>query len=345
MSKYFLVGVADYRAYKGQSLVAVGKTNINTSIEISTSNTEIRGGKRNALQYIYYHTGTVGITLETAEWALPLIQANSGGSLNAGADLGYSESIVLASGSRNGTVLHTPVGRDGGVATCWYTYDGITYSAPFSGKNFVVDNAVPAGSTVCAYYYYKENDALQLTIPANFIPDNLWIEFECDLATNKSGSGIIGSAVFVVPSVQLSGAQTINMTSDGYSSTPLSGMALAYTAPQTAGECAGKEVYAWIIQNITDEKWYDLATGLAIEGLDDINEGGEAQLSIRYISEYGSILVPDYADLTFTSDTPAVADVSEDGVIDAISTGTSLITASITNKPSISDNITVTVVS
>ena len=56
MDKEFLVSVADVYGYDANDvLLFVGKTSLDTSIETTLSNTDVRAGKGNQLQYIYTH--------------------------------------------------------------------------------------------------------------------------------------------------------------------------------------------------------------------------------------------------------------------------------------------------
>ena len=53
--KKFLVSTADVYGYdSNDNLLFVGKTLLDSSIETTLSNTDVRAGKGNQLQYIYY---------------------------------------------------------------------------------------------------------------------------------------------------------------------------------------------------------------------------------------------------------------------------------------------------
>ena len=343
MNRYYAVGVADAYIYadaQKSALIAVGKVLTNTSLEFATSSTEIRGGKRNPLRYTYFHTPDITFTLTDATWNLSLLAKNCGGTLEDGAVVPIEEKITLV--GKTGTVTQTPVGSEGGSAYCWYEYNNTAYRATFTNKTFTVDGSIPDNAIVCATYSYTNSGARKLTVPADYIPSIVYVETVQDLASDKAGNGIVGSNIFVIPSAQLSGANTINMTPDGYSETALTMKVNAHTP---YGSHCGKDVFCYIIQNIKDVKWYDTAVELAISGDEALIVGETSQLSVYQIKEgYGeSSLVPNYADLTFASSATGVATVSASGVVTAISAGSAVITATVTAKTSVKGNISITV--
>lgn len=346
MDRYFSVGVSKAKVYgdaQKSTLVAVADVLRTSTIDISTGSTEIRGGQRNPLLYTYFHTPDVTVTLTNTAWNMSLMAKNSGGTLGTTAVVPYEEEITLV--LKVGTVSKTPVGSEGGAAYCWYNYNGVAYRATFSGSTFTVDSSIPDNSVVCVSYSYTNNAVTNLTVPANYIPATLYIEMENALATNNAGSGVVGRNIYVIPSAQLSGAQTIEMTSDGYTETELTMKALAYKP--YGSTCGNSDIFCYIIQEITNANWYDNVVELAVTGGDDdIDVGSTAQLTVYAIREGldGSFIVPDYSDLTFASGTTGVATVSASGVVTGVSAGTAVITATITAKSAVHDSQTVTIV-
>jgi hypothetical protein len=345
--KLFLVGAADVRIYEDaqkSSLVAVGKSMVNTSITTSVSENEIRGGRTNALQYAFKHSQNAEVTITNTQWSPVLLSKTLGATLTMGFDIRKEESLTVSTGTV--TVTNTPVGSEGGSARGWYTYDGVSYSGIFSGKVLTVDGAVPNASVICVSYYYTDSSVTTLTVPANFIPKIVYVEMEANLATSEAGAGgIVGTAIITIPALQLDGAVTLNMTSDGYSETPLSGKALAYTPVSGQGNaCATSDVYFYISQYIFNSNWYDGLTNIAIVGGESELEIDDAiQLSVWGFNQYGSFQVPDYTDITFESSSEAVATVSATGVVTALTAGTTIITATVTDAPTNIDTTTITV--
>jgi hypothetical protein len=64
MTKQFLVSVADVRLYdiSNDNLLAVGKTLVDSSIDVTLGNTDIRGGRGNQLLSTYFHTAAMELT-------------------------------------------------------------------------------------------------------------------------------------------------------------------------------------------------------------------------------------------------------------------------------------------
>ena len=343
MNRYYAVGVADARLYAdAQKSVMVGyaKVLLDTTLTFATASTEIAGGKRNPLRYTYFHSPRVTGKITDATFNLAVIAKNSGGTLSNGAIIPMDKSITLV--GKTGTVAETPVGSEGGAAYCWYTYNGVQSRATFSGKTFTVDASIPDNAVVCASYSYTNSGVTKLTIPTNYIPATLYIELDQDVATEDDKAGIVGRNLFVIPSAQLTGNQTINMTADGYSEIPLEFNALAYT-PYGA-TCTTGDIYCYMIQEIFDQSWYDTAVDIAAFGVDSIKVGKTAQLSVYQIKEGGaSWQVPDYSDLTFDNGIGTFATINATGVITGVSAGTQVITVTVTAKPALTTSINVVV--
>ena len=77
--KKFLVSTADVYGYdSNDNLLFVGKTLLDSSIETTLSNTDVRAGKGNQLQYIYYHTAEMNVTINEAQFSLAFLALNTG---------------------------------------------------------------------------------------------------------------------------------------------------------------------------------------------------------------------------------------------------------------------------
>ena len=132
----------------------------------------------------------------------------------------------------------------------------------------------------------------------------------------------------------MSGGQDISLSSSGVSSTPLSGMALAY---QNAG-CAGAGDYAKIREIVYDANWYDDVVALSVvdNGSLDLTHPETATMSILAVPSVGQAFTPPYSDLTFSSSEVGYATIgAHTGVITTVAAGDTLITVSITSKPSV----------
>lgn len=343
MRKRFLVSVGDAVGMQGNNIIFTAKTLMDSGITVETSNTEIRGGQGNPLQAVYYHSGAFNITLTDTQFKLPYIALNTGASITAGGDIWTQETVTLV--GTQGTLVGNPTKIEGQALSVWTEYNDNYYTLPVTGKTFsTAGTAIPENSTLCIMYMSTQNSAQTITIPANIIPDRIRLYITATLYGDVSGKGAIGKVQIEVPVAQLSGSQEISMTADGYSNTPLSAMALAYSDSAAVG-CTQGQYYAKITEYLNDGNWYDGVTGLAIEGGDFTLDGAGTQNALRVwaVKGTGSFLAPN-ADLTFTSAEQGVARVgANNGVVEAVSDGTTLITAKITGKPTIEASCNVTV--
>lgn len=348
MPKKFLVGVGNIFAYNKSTsdLLFTSRAMLDTSIEVSISNTDINGGLGNALQLIYFHTPEMSLTLTDTQFNLEMIAANVGSSIVTGDDVWTEETVTLGGGGA-GTVVGTPIVTPDETSTIygWVTQvDGTTTRVTFTGQNFTL-GAGSDGEDVCVRYFELDSAARSVTINSNFIPSTVRLVVEAQLAsgdtTNVSGASIIGKVQFEIDSAQLSGAQSIEMSSSGVANTPLSARAIASNA---VGGCVSGGTYGTIRELVTDANWYDNVIALAY--LDDdiaLTHPDTEQLILYAIPSIGDAFVPPYADITFLSGTPATATVDVDGLVTTVAAGTTTVNAKITAVPTIETNALITV--
>ena len=72
--KKFLTSVADVYAYdESDVLLFSAKTLLDSSIETTLGNTDVRAGRGNQLQYVFYNTAEMNIAISDAQWNLDLV--------------------------------------------------------------------------------------------------------------------------------------------------------------------------------------------------------------------------------------------------------------------------------
>jgi len=338
--KKFLVSTADVYGYDAsQNLVVFGKTLLDSSIETTLGNTDVRAGRGNQLQYVYYHTPEMNINISDAQWNLDFIAKNVGKDVDTGSNIYTEETVTLGSGGA-GTILGTPLAVSGSVVYGWVTQEsGVTTRVTFTGSNFTLSGGV-SGEVVCVRYYALDSAARSVTIPANFVPSILRLVLVAQLASSEGSTNIIGEVQIEVARATMTGAFTISLTPDGVASTPL--MARALAANDIWSGCSSEPTYAKINEIIYSANWYDNVIALAIEGGDFTLASGTKQLVVRAVPQSGASFIPPTADLTFSSSVTADATVNSSGLVTYVSTGASLITASITAKPTIDASVTAT---
>lgn len=342
--KKFLVSVADVYGYdSSDALLFVGKTLLDSSIETTLSNTDVRAGRGNQLQYIYYHTAEMNITVNEAQFSLEFLALNTGTTPETGADMFVEESVTLVNGQ--GTVqTGTPLKLSTQTIYGWVTFaDGTVQRVTFTGNNFNVGDATN-NETVCVRYYTAISAARQITINADMLPSNIRLVLEAQLCSSDSTTNQIGVVQIIVPKASMTGQFTLSMTADGVSQTPLTIRALATTLNE-GGCTGGQSIYARIIERLFNTNWYDNVIALAIEGGDLAMQVDDTKTIIVYAipNDGSAAFIAPAEDITLAVTGSAVT--LSGNVITAAEAGNATVSATITSKPEIDANILVTVTS
>ena len=137
------------------------------------------------------------------------------------------------------------------------------------------------------------------------------------------------------------GSFEMNATSAGTVGGDISGKALA----SGAVTCSGNQIYATITERIYGKGTYDDVSEIVITDSTLELAPTETQTLVvkaLYNDNRTPNVVPN-SDLTFASATTSVATVSTAGVVTAVATGTSVITATLTSKTSLNSVAVATV--
>ena len=341
--KKFLVSTADVYGYDSDdNLLFVGKTLLDSSIETTLSNTDVRAGKGNQLQYIYYHTAEMNITINDAQFSLEFLALNTGSSITSGANVWNEETVTITNGA--GSIIGTPLALQTQTIYGWVTKaDGSVERVTFTGSAFSLSDSSYNGEA-CVRYYTNDSSARQVTVYADMLPSVIRLVMVGTLASSDATTNKIGTVQIEVPRASMTGAFTLSMTPDAVSQTPLSVRALA-SNEKAAGCSNNRTIYATITEQIDGANWYDGVIGLSIKDGDfDLAVNATKSLSVFAIKSDGSaaFLAP-MDGLTFSSSSDTTAEVDESGVVTGKATGSATIKATITNKPSIDANVVVTV--
>ena len=327
-TRKFLTSVADVYAYDGEdNLLFSGKTLLDSSIEVSLGSAPVRGGRGNQLQYIYYHTGEMKITLTEAQWNLAMLGETVGSDYELGNY--YMEETVAVVGSA-GVVTETPLAFAGTTIYGWATSPlGVTQRITInpSTKAFTVTGEETSGNWCIRYYTANTSSGQSITINANMIPSVVKLVMETQLNSSDVTTNKIGIVQIIVPAVQLSGAFTISMKADGVSNTPLTGTALASndTTTTATDACSKVPYYAKIVEIIDNSNWCDNVFDLSVSGGDftisaSLVSGCVVTLGVYAITDMGySFKVPN-SNLSFYSASPTVMTVGlHDGIVTSAS--------------------------
>jgi hypothetical protein len=314
MANEFLVSTAVAYAFDSDdNLVLFGDTMLDTSIENSIANTDVRAGQGNMLQYIYYHSADLNITINNAQFSLNQLALAVGDTATTGGTVFTEETVAVTLGVgavTGATPLASQVATIYGWAFYTDTIDGVITPVEdrvvFSTKAFTLADTTYTGN-VCIRYFATDSAASHIDINANMIPSIVKLVLKAQLCSSDSSLNKIGDVIVTIYKAQASGAFTLSMTPDGVASTPLTFRAVAY-APAGGSCTAAQRVYGTIDKVLTGVNWYDNITSLSIVGGDFELANGETELpEIRAIPNDGTAAFrPDYQDLTFAATTVSV---------------------------------------
>lgn len=353
--KFVLASVGNVQLFNPATgeLIVTSKTLTDSGINFSVTAEDIRGGMANALIAQYFHDSAMGLTLTDALFSLEYLALNVGGTISASADVMTSEQVVVSEANKI-TVSDTPQ-KFGNIGTIgWYSIKGldswskIVFDADTKTAN-VPD--LPIGTEVCVKYIHTDASAEQFTVSSAFIPSQCYAILTLPLfkagtesTTSYTSSSKVGEVQVEIPNFILSGAQDLSLTASGASTSSLSGNALVTYSG--AEGCDGDGYYAKLKQiTYNKDEFADVKSIVIADSDIDLAEG-ETQ-TIQVYAIYGGITAPkliDNSKITFTSETQSVATVgNHNGIVEAVSGGTSIIEAVITNKPNLNAKAVVTV--
>lgn len=362
MIRKFLTSVADVYGYgENDKLLFTGKTLLDSSVEVTLGSAPVRGGRGNQLQYIYYHTAEMKLTLTDTQWNLGMIGATLGEDVKQSTN-SYTESNIVLTSATGGSLPAgvTPLAYEGATIYGWaITHDGqntyrvaFTAGSPYTFATLPEDGSPVLGAmgeNVCVRYYVATPAAQYVTIKSNIIPKIVKIVMETQLNSADVTSNKIGKVQIIAPTVSLSGAFTISMKSDGVANTPLTATALAYNGAAGTDACAKEPYYARIIEIIDAANWYDGVIALSVVGGDfSMDKSDTETLNVWAIPASGSAFKAPNADLDFALvGTPTATGTTVGAHTGIVASGTTAgeaeIKVNITAAPSIDTTVTATV--
>jgi hypothetical protein len=358
----FLTSVADVYGYdNSDTLLFIGKTLLDSSIEVSLGSAPVRGGRGNQLLYIYYHTGEMKITLTDAQWNLGYLGATVGSAISTSTNVYQEESVncIVTGDAVTATITKGPALVYAGLSTIYgwaTTPDGNIIAGTFavgglnwSGTKLSTDSLATGSNNLCIRYYALNAAAEYIQINANMIPKIVKLVMETQLNSADVTTNKIGVVQIIVPTATLSGAFTISMKSDGVSNTPLTASALAYNGEPGTDACAAYPYYARIIEIIDSANWYDNVVGLSVVGGDfNLTNTQGTTLNVYAVPATGAAFkAPLGGELDFakTSGNSGLAiDVSTGVITSTTVTGTAVLTVHVHDVTATDSTVMVTVV-
>lgn len=292
MSEAYVYTAGPARAlfFYGQDLIGVGKTLNDTSISLSNTAEEIRGGPGNLLFGKYFHDSNMEISISDAMFNLQYVAATLGVNVERGG-LSLYESpkageVVGAGGVV--TLANTAVAFDGSVIA-WYKKptdaNWFVATVTGNGKTLTIPGA-QAGDAYCVKYFYQNPNAKSVTIKAQYVPKVLHLVLINDLYSGDASkvaasSSKYGRLITDIPQFQLSGSQDLSWSATSAATVSLDGSALAY---DDGVSCEEDPIYGTMTQEIFGATWQDDVVALAIENADiDLSDGEDATLVVRVV--------------------------------------------------------------
>ena len=269
MARKFLSGVGTALLFRGNDLIGVAKTLTESTFAFSITAEEIRGGRGNALFGKYFHDSNLTVTLTDAMFNLEYIAASLGVSVEQGGISVYESSASgeqIVDGSI--TLANTPVAFNGALIG-WYKKP--------TDANWSVGTITSTGNNVykmsiqgaTANYFYNNPNTRSITIPTQYVPDELHVTiindlYNANIAADTNAS-IIGRLITDIPRLQMDGNQNLALTASGAATTSLSGSALAVESLDT---CETEAYYGTMTEEEFNAVWQDNVVALAIENAD-----------------------------------------------------------------------------
>ena len=263
-----MAGVGVGQLFAGDELFATADTLMDSSLTLSATTEDLRGGPANALLGIYVHSTELGVKLTDAMFNLEYLAANVGSELEKGGDV-FDDRELKADGTGKITLPSKAVPMRVGGATYAYVVRS-DMKATQKRKKVIVNESneitgLDTDATYCVRYLYTNAAADRLRIYSDFIPGTYYLFltgnlYSGDVATASQGTKI-GTVTIRIPRFMLNGNQEISMTATGVANTALDGRALR----GESDGCADRGLYAEVVQVVFDEHWYTDASGLIIE--------------------------------------------------------------------------------
>lgn len=348
----FLAGVGRALLFDGDNLIGVAKTLTESTFNFSISNEEIRGGQGNALFGKYFHDSNLAITLVDAMFKLEYLAANLGVDISMGGLSVYESSAAGEVVGAGGTIAlaNTPTMINGSLLA-WYkkpadaNWNVATINV--SGSDYTIAPAgAQAGDTFCIKYFYQNENARSIIINTQYVPKTLHLVIMNDLFSGDSAD--IGSAtrygriITDIPSFQLDGNQDLNLTATSAATISLTGNALGVDSDTS---CEESPYYGTMTEEIFGSSWVDNVVALAIENSDIELSASETESLIVRAVFGGSVASQrkDNSNFAFAVESGTSATVDQNGLVTASSSGDTVISVTLKEKPSIVAYATVSV--
>jgi len=252
-------------------LVAVCKTLTESTINISTTQDEIRGGTYGPVQYTFQHDPTGTVTLTEITWKPAYIEMQLGGhfSDNANSESYYSEEVIATAAAlplKYSVQAFKPSCGSGSTYAVAYAKVGSDdwATAEATGDKFnSVSGTFTAGDHYCVRYCRANHtEAAKLVVSAHIVPGEYRLIIRAPLfagtACAASKGSNVGEVQYVVPRFKLDGQLNLTMAMSSNQTQSISGKILS----SDAGCGMDGGTLCEIIKVIKGDQWYDKGVSL-----------------------------------------------------------------------------------
>lgn len=337
--KKFLFSVADAYFYKTNSsdLIFKSQTLVDSSIEATIQNEDARAGKGNSLQFVYYHSSELNVTLTEQQFNMKMLAPSVGAYLMTGDVVQVMEQVTLGAGGTGTVTQGLPVNskyvNSANVTGYVDNLNDETEEITFNGESFTYASG-EEGQIVCVTYNILDPTVQSIEIDSNMIPSVGRLVMKAQLGSSESGyadagSSVIGEVEIEIPSLQLNPSGIgMQMTSSGISQSTLTGRALAFT---NSTVCTPYSVYATIKERIYGLDKYSTAKALVCVNSEiELASGESDYMEVLVVPKAGAPFKPSAGDVVYaTEDTGIISVDAKTGKITASGTGDAKVTATL----------------
>lgn len=318
----FIVSVAEVFAYDPDTddLLFKTRTNMNTTLNISMSNTEARGSFGNQLLYQYYHTRTVELTIESNTWEKDWLATQVGATIATQSENAVTTRCVTLVNDV-GTLDPAP---SAGTRIAVQRANGTRTMVTPAGSTFTIAGA--GNEKVTVDYFSEASNVERINVNAGDAPSILRLILRVP-QFNQSGRN--GTLEVEIPRFQTNGTFDLTLSADTIQASMLSGMALAFDVNNGDNTC-DTSAYAVVRIIPTDSTvTYSSIVGLVGDSnsVDAPTSGGTYQIDTIGIRGglYANVPIPNNdANLGFAMEAGSDSDitVSATGLITVAGTAT-----------------------
>lgn len=204
-----------------------------------------------------YIAASLGVNVE--QGGLSVYESSASGEQITGTSVALTNVPVAFDGALIGWYKR-PTDSNWSVGTISST-GGSNYSMTIPGAS--------SSDVYCIKYFYNNPNARSITIPTQYVPDELHVTiindlYNADIASDNNAS-IIGRLITDIPRLQMDGNQNLSLTASGAATTSLSGSALAVESLDT---CETDSYYGTMTEEEFNAVWQNNVVALAIENAD-----------------------------------------------------------------------------